>query len=100
MITNMNIQDKIDLLNTNFSKFLKEKNKRYGNSALKPLNIFINHKEENNKALNGILERLDDKLSRIKNSDLLRKNDVIDILGYVELLCISKDWLDFDEFLD
>ncbi|MDR1338187.1 MAG: hypothetical protein LBJ73_04140 [Rickettsiales bacterium] len=71
------------------------KNKRYGNSALAPLNIFSRL-----DSTNSIGVRLDDKLSRIKNSDSLRKNDVSDLIGYLVLLCVSKGWSDFSEFMD
>ena len=63
---------------------LIEKNKRYGNSALQPLNIFYK-----GDAINSIAIRLDDKISRIKNSSELRKNDMFDILGYLILYSIS-----------
>jgi hypothetical protein len=94
-----------DLLGDNSEKFkqiteslcslLTEKNKNYGNSALSPLGIFS---KEN--ATSGLKIRLDDKLMRVKNSSELRKNDVADLLGYLTLLCISEDWLNFDELVD
>ena len=65
---------------------LVEKNKRYGNSALEPINVFYK-----GNASNSILIRLDDKLSRIKNSSALRKNDLYDLLGYCLLLLVSFD---------
>jgi len=34
------------------------------------------------------------------NSSELRKNDVSDVMGYLALLCIAHDWLDFEEFKD
>ena len=57
---------------------LLEKNKRYGNSALAPINVFYK-----GDATDSICIRLDDKLSRIKNSRELRKNDLYDLLGYL-----------------
>lgn len=66
---------------------LLEKNRRYGNSALEPLNVFYK-----GDASNSILIRLDDKLSRIKNSSELRKNDLYDLLGYCILLLVSWDY--------
>lgn len=63
---------------------LCEKNKRYGNSALEPLGVFYK-----GSATDSIRIRLDDKLSRIKNSPILRKNDMYDLLGYLFLLNIS-----------
>lgn len=65
---------------------LREKNKRYGNSALEPANIFYK-----GSANDSIRIRLDDKLKRVFNSDTLRKNDLFDILGYLVLLCISEN---------
>jgi len=75
--------------------FLSEKNKRYGNSALEPMEIFTGK----TKPL-GIGVRIDDKLSRIKNSQELRKNDVVDLMGYLVLLCIGNAWTDFKELID
>lgn len=71
---------------------LEYKNKKYGNSALEPLNIFTN------KCKVG--QRLDDKLARIKNSNDLKKNDVVDLIGYLILTCKENNWTNFDEFKD
>jgi len=91
----MTTQEKIDLVCSNFAEFLKEKNKRYGDSAIAPVRIF-----SKSEAGNQICNRLDDKLSRIKNSTELKKNDCSDILGYMVLLMIEKDWTEFDDLLD
>lgn len=81
-----------------------EKNSRYGNSALAPLNVFATEKRMNNAeipiATKEIMTRLDDKLSRVKNSDDLRKNDIADIIGYIALLCVSCGWSDFSDLID
>lgn len=90
-----NTQWKINKITESLNELLQEKNRRYGNSALEPLGIF-----NKNKATEGILVRLDDKLMRIKNSEDLRKNDTADILGYLVLLCVDKDWLNFKELVD
>ena len=66
------------------TKTLIEKNKRYGNAALSPIGVFYR-----GTSTNSIAIRLDDKLSRIKNSDTLRKNDMFDLLGYLILYEIS-----------
>ena len=42
MNDNYNTQDSIDILFKNFAEFLKEKNKRYGDSVLNPQMIFSN----------------------------------------------------------
>ena len=62
------------------------KNKKYGDSALKPKRIFYK-----GTTLSSILIRLDDKLSRVmeNNDKLPRINDVADIIGYCTLLLVS-----------
>ena len=90
-----NTQQDIILLFDNFKEFLLEKNKRYGDSALNPIQIFSNESAEEQ-----IRARLDDKLRRVKNSDELRKNDVSDLFGYIALLMISKNWVEFENLLD
>ena len=84
----------------NLKKFLLEKNKRYGNSALEPLSIFTSHIKGEDQALNNMLVRLDDKLKRIQNSEELRKNDIADIMGYLVLLCVNQGWDDFSDLID
>ena len=80
---------KIEAVCENLKKLLFEKNKKYGDSALNPINIFA----KTNTGLDKLLVRLDDKISRINNSEELRKNDVWDMLGYLVLLIISKEWI-------
>jgi len=83
----------------NFAEFLAEKNTRYGDSALHPAQVF-----SSTPAQEQICNRLDDKLSRIKHAreegEVLRKNDVADVLGYVALLCVANGWLNFEDLLD
>lgn len=93
--TKQNTQEKIGMLFDNFKEFLKEKNRRYGDSALNPIKIFTKIEPEN-----SICVRLDDKLSRIANSTELRKNDLSDIVGYLSLLLIEKNWVEFEDLLD
>ncbi len=81
-------EEKIELLFGNFKKFLIEKNKKYGDSALNPIGIFS--KEE---TYPQICNRLDDKLSRIKRAPDLNSVDVSDVFGYVALLMIQNDWV-------
>ena len=93
--------DKINKIYSAMSNLIKEKNKRYGNSVMEPLGIFNSHVDKkNNESLNGILIRLDDKLKRIKNSEVLRKNDVSDLMGYLAFLCADKGWTDFSDLID
>jgi hypothetical protein len=87
---------KIEMVTVSLCKLLQEKNRNYGDSALKPLNIFS--KQEPGES---IKVRLDDKLNRIINSaGDLRKNDIVDMLGYLVLYCISQGWLDFQDLID
>lgn len=79
----------------NLNDLLQYKNTRYGNSGLQPINVFSKA-----NATTGLLQRLDDKIARIKNSPELRKNDVADVMGYLALICVDKNWLTFDEFKD
>lgn len=76
-------------------KFLIAKNERYGNSATEPIRCFSKSAPDEQ-----IFVRMDDKLSRIKNSTELRKNDVVDLMGYLVLLCVSKGWVDFNDLID
>lgn len=84
--------DNFKEITNNIAELLEYKNKKYGNSALEPLNIFSGKCKVGN--------RIDDKLSRIKNSDLLRKNDIADVIGYLILLCKENNWTSFNEFMD
>lgn len=87
--------EKIQNITDSLNRLLQAKNRNYGSSALFPLGVF-----NKNSSTDGIKVRLDDKLMRVKNSDILRKNDIADIMGYLVLLCVSEDWLDFDELID
>ena len=85
-------EEKLDGVLKAMGRLLKEKNKKYGNSVLEPLDIF------NNKCNSGKV--IDQKLSRIKNNGELVKNDVVDLMGYLILTCIEKEWLDFEDLLN
>lgn len=73
---------------------LLTKNTRYGNSALEPLEGIKYTAED------GIKIRLADKLKRIINSENLRKNDIVDVMGYLVLLCVLKGWISFKDLED
>lgn len=80
-----------DILDS-LKRLLNYKNKQYGNSALQPMNVF------SGKCKVG--QRIDDKLARVANSKELRTNDLVDILGYLVLICKEKGWDNFDEFME
>lgn len=95
-----NIREDITKTSNSIRDFLLEKNKRYGNSALKPLEIFKNIMDKEDFVVKGMLIRISDKLKRIENSDTLRKNDVSDLIGYLILICVKKGWTDFLDQVD
>lgn len=86
---------KIEKICDNLKELLIEKNKRYGDSAIDPPKIFSVQ-----TSANSIQIRIDDKLARIKNSKSLRKNDVVDLTGYLVLLMAEKEWLSFKDLID
>ena len=86
---------KIQKITESLNSLLQYKNLNYGDAALNPINIFSKQ-----DAASSITTRLDDKIARVKNSDVLRKNDIADILGYLTLLCAANDWISFEEFKD
>ena len=67
-------------------RLLLEKNVAYGNSALSPIQIFAKA-----GAQEGIANRIDDKLNRIKNNQsYVGDNDLDDLIGYLILYRISN----------
>lgn len=81
----MESQKEIGEIVDGIKETLLTKNARYGNSILSPLRIFS--KKEPTET--DIPARLDDKLSRIKNSPQLRVNDIVDLIGYSILLLVQ-----------
>lgn len=81
-----NTQQKITEITEAIRDLLLYKNQKYGDSALKPKQIFYK-----GEARDSIMIRLDDKLGRIMaNTDTTpRINDVADIIGYCVLLLIG-----------
>ena len=85
------MQKKIVEVTEGIQDLLLYKNTQYGNIGSNPLNLFARFMDKSTPALNGIYQRLDDKLSRIKNcSDKQpRVNDVVDVMGYLNLLLVN-----------
>lgn len=81
-----NSQKKIVDVCDNMKSLLLYKNKKYGDSALNPNNIFYK-----GDSTNSIKIRLDDKIGRIRNNNETRVNDVADIVGYCILLLVSMN---------
>jgi|LGVE01.1.fsa_nt_gb ribosomal protein S12 methylthiotransferase accessory factor YcaO len=88
-------QKKIGIVTDSLKEFLIKKNENYGDSALHPIHVF-------SKLATGeqLKVRMDDKVSRIVNSPELRKNDTVDLMGYLTLICIEKGWMDFKDQID
>lgn len=96
----MNTQKQIELTCDSIKNMLLDKNKKYGDSALKPVRIFSKA-----DVVEQILVRIDDKLSRIsKGAGLVGSDEdvVNDLIGYLVLLKIAKqqqqatDWEGWD----
>ena len=78
--------DKIVEITNAMQDLLLYKNGKYGDSALKPNNVFYK-----GESMNSILIRLDDKIGRVKSNPdpKPRVNDTVDLIGYLILLLIS-----------
>ena len=73
--------DRIRTKCSELAEFLVQKNKSYGDSALKPVGIF-----SRGRASDLIRARIDDKLNRIRNAPEAFGEDVVkDLLGYLVL---------------
>jgi len=83
----MDTTDKIKQTMNELRDFLVAKNEQYGDSVMKPINIFSDASEDS-----GIRIRIDDKLNRLMqgNDNMESDEDVImDLIGYLVLLLIS-----------
>lgn len=89
----MNTRNKIKSKCKKLEDLLLNKNAKYGNSALEPLNVFSGA-----GAVAGIKMRIDDKLKRIKNAGLVdaTEDTLQDLAGYLILLMIAKDNESYD----
>ncbi len=75
------IESELDIVLVNVKKMLLEKNRRYGDSALNPLQVFCKA-----DPIVQIHARMDDKLKRIKNQQEDEDEDAhLDLLGYLIL---------------
>ena len=89
---------KISVVCDEIKELLIHKNRKYGNSALKPNRIFSKC-----SATEQLLVRIDDKLNRImKGAGLLATDEdvVKDLIGYLVLLKISMESDKNDDILD
>lgn len=82
----MTSAEKIKQIANGVRDLLLEKNKAYGDSALKPANIFAK-----GSAVENLACRIDDKLMRIKNRGITgdTEDTIQDLIGYLILLKIA-----------
>lgn len=80
-------QTDIERISREVAELLIAKNKSYGDSALHPSRIF-----SKSDAVEQLLVRIDDKLSRIQNGhEWPGDNEIDDLIGYLILLKIAKE---------
>ena len=82
-------ETKISAVCDDIKELLIHKNRKYGNSALKPCRVFSKA-----SAVEQLLVRIDDKLNRIMQGAGLLANDedvVNDLIGYLVLLKIGMN---------
>jgi hypothetical protein len=82
----MNSEEKIRAVGQAVVDLLVSKNKAYGDSALRPANIFAK-----GSSVENLCSRIDDKLMRIKNKGIGvdTEDTVQDLIGYLILLKIA-----------
>lgn len=77
----------IERVTKEVSDLLIRKNRSYGDSALHPIRVF-----SKSNAIEQLLARIDDKLSRLQNGHSFPgDNDIDDLIGYLILLKIAKE---------
>ena len=80
-------QSQISAICDDIKELLLYKNRKYGNSALKPVRIF-----SKSDSVEQILVRIDDKLNRVQQGAGLLDEDedvIVDLIGYLVLLKIA-----------
>ena len=82
----MDVRTEIRITCDSIKELLIQKNINYGDSALKPANIFAK-----GSAVENLSARIDDKLMRIANKGLDKNtlDTVDDLIGYLVLLKIA-----------
>ena len=91
-------ETKISAVCDDIKELLIHKNRKYGNSALKPCRVFSKA-----SSVEQLLVRIDDKLNRIMKGAGLLANDedvINDLIGYLVLLKIGMNDEKHQEMLD
>lgn len=82
--TSNTLAEQINLVCDELRDMLLEKNRKYGNSAIEPLNVFSALGPEE-----GVRVRIDDKLKRVVSGQCDDDEDIpMDLAGYMVLLTI------------
>jgi len=85
----MTFEQKVRRILDGMADLLVEKNAAYGNSALDPVRIFSKA-----DAIEGLNQRIDDKLSRIaRGSEYPGEDTIRDLIGYLVLRLIAEEGL-------
>ena len=84
----MNTRSKIKAKCKRVESLLLQKNAKYGDASLEPVNIFSKC-----NSVTSIKARIDDKLKRIQTSGPIddMEDTLLDLTGYLILLMIAKD---------
>lgn len=89
-------QEAIGMICTNLSGFIQSKNNAYQNAALNGTKYFNKY-----VTITKIEDLIDNKIQRIvNNQNEPVKNDVVDLIGYLILYCVRREWLDFTDLED
>lgn len=75
------IEEECDAL----KRMLLEKNRAYGDAALRPLRVFSRA-----SSVEQILVRLDDKISRLARGSAAGEDVELDLMGYLILLRVAR----------
>ena len=84
----MNTRAKIKSKCKKLQDLLLQKNAKYGDASLDPINVFFS-----GNSVSSIKARIDDKLKRMQTSGPLddTEDTLLDLTGYLILLMIAKD---------
>ena len=84
----MNTRAKIKNKCKKLEELLLNKNAKYGDAAIEPLNVFFK-----GNSVSSIQARIDDKLKRIMNAGVIEDTEdtLQDLAGYIILLMIAKE---------
>ncbi len=84
----MSTRSKIKSKCKKLQDLLLQKNAKYGDASLDPLNVFFK-----GNSVSSIKARIDDKLKRMQTSGPLddTEDTLLDLTGYLILLMIAKD---------